>query len=142
MVTGVKNRKALILPEIRIRVEKYIVEIIESRKHKVLEIYAMPDHIHTFVGMHPTDSISDLIGAWKPSSSSFIGEHFNDEFEWQRGYGAFSVSKRGWPAVQHYIANQEEHHAKTSFREEYKGILLEQDLEFDERYIFEDVFIG
>ncbi len=142
IVTGVKYRQALIDPEWRIRLERYIVEIIEKRKHKVLKIYAMPDHIHVFVSLHPADAISDLVGAWKSSSSSFIVEHFNKEFEWQRGYGAFSVSKKGWPAVKYYIGNQEQHHGIASFREEYVEMLDEQEVEYYERYIFDDVFLG
>jgi len=142
IVTSVKHREALIDPDWRIRLERYIVEVIEKRKHKVIAIYAMPDHIHVFISLHPADAISDLVGAWKASSSSFIVNEFNDDFEWQRGYGAFSVSKRAWKEVQQYIANQEQHHGKTSFREEYVALLEEHGVEYDERYIFEDVFLG
>jgi len=101
----------------------------------------MPDHIHIFIGMRPTQSISDLMQDIKGSSSKWINEKkfLNRKFEWQEGYGAFSYSKSHVNSVINYIKNQEEHHKKESFREEYLKFLKAFEIEYDERYIFRDL---
>ena len=143
VVTAVKHRRCLIHPDWRLRIEAAIRKILEGRKHHVVAIYLIADHIHILIGMHPTDSVSDMVAAWKAESSGFIQRNFHIEFEWQRGYGAFSVSKSIVPAVTHYIERQAEHHSLAlSFRKEYIDLLQDHDIVYDERYLFEDVYLG
>ena len=138
-VTAVSGRRSLIDPEIKERVEAFIKDVIYKRDHVVKSINMMPDHIHVFVSLNPKDSISDLVAAFKSQSSGFIARDFNEDFEWQRGYGAFAVSKADWPRVQRYIENQKEHHRVTTLRKEMKALLHEHGVEFDEGYIFNEV---
>jgi REP element-mobilizing transposase RayT len=101
----------------------------------------MPDHVHLFIGLRPTQSIADLMQEIKTSSSKWINQKkfVHGKFQWQDGYGAFSYSKSQLPSVVHYIYNQELHHKKHTFAEEYKMILDKLEIPYDERYIFEDI---
>jgi putative transposase len=99
----------------------------------------MPDHLHLFVGLNPNQSISDLIRIVKSDSSEWInrGKLTRNKFQWQQGYGAFSHSRSQVDKVVNYIANQQEHHKKKTFLDEYQQILKDFNIEFDERYIFQ-----
>lgn len=140
-VFAVKFRLGQIDKEWKEQLNKYITEIIQSNKHKLLPINGMPDHIHILIGMRPTQSISDLMKEVKQSSSLWINENkfTKKHFEQQEGYGAFSYSKSQIDSVVKYINNQEEHHKKKSFKEEYLEMLTKFEIEFDEKYIFKDL---
>ena len=140
-VFAVKYRKALILPSYKEELYKYITGIIQHYDHKVLAINGVEDHIHIFIGMRPTQSVSDLLQDIKGSSSKWINEKqfLNTKFEWQSGYGAFSYSKSHVQSVIDYIANEEDHHKKESFREEYLKFLRVFEIDYDENYIFKDL---
>ena len=99
----------------------------------------MPDHIHIFVGLHPAQSISKLVNDIKTSSTKFIKKQpwMPYAFEWQNGYGAFSYSKSSIDNVVNYILNQEEHHKKKTFKEEYLTFLNEFGIEYKEEYLFD-----
>ena len=101
----------------------------------------MPDHIHILIGMRPTQSLSDLMKYVKQDSSKWINtnNYVNGKFSWQEGFGAFSYSKSQVPNVINYIKNQEEHHKKKTFMEEYKKFLEEFEIDYDERYVFKSV---
>ncbi len=98
----------------------------------------MPDHLHIFFGMRPTQSLSDLMQDIKAGSSKWINEKkfIKEKFEWQTGYGAFSYSKSQISNVIGYIENQETHHQKMNLVEEYKMFLDKFGVEYDNRYIF------
>ena len=140
-VFAVKYRNGLINSSFKGELYQYISGILKPHNHKLLAINGMPDHIHIFIGMRPTQSISDLMQDVKGSSSKWINEKkfLNRKFEWQEGYGAFSYSKSHVDSVINYIKNQEEHHKKESFREEYLKFLKAFEIEYDERYIFRDL---
>lgn len=140
-VFAVKYRKAQILPSYKDELYKYITGIIQHYNHKVLAINGVEDHIHIFIGMRPTQSIADLLQDIKGSSSKWINENnfLNTKFEWQSGYGAFSYSKSHVQNVINYIARQESHHKKESFREEYLNSLKDFEIDYDENYIFKDL---
>ena len=106
----------------------------------MLAINGVEDHVHVFIGMRPTQSISDLMQDIKGSSSKWINEKkfLKVKFEWQEGYGAFSYSKSHVQNVINYVNNQEKHHAKQNFRDEYLDFLKKFDIEYDERYIFKE----
>ena len=94
----------------------------------------MPDHSHVFVGLHPTIAISDLVRDIKAVSSGFINEKnwVKGKFNWQEGFGAFSYSRSQIDTVIKYIRNQEEHHKKRTFKEEYLDMLKQFQIEYDE----------
>ena len=119
--------------------EKYITGIVQTQGHKMLAIYAMPDHIHIFIGYNVNQKIPDLVNAIKTSSSTWIKDNNLSrlKFDWQRGYGAFSHSRSKVDTVVRYVKNQEAHHAIKSFRQEYLEILRKNDVEFKEEYLFE-----
>lgn len=139
-VFAVKFRNGLIHASFKEELYQYISGIIKANNHKLLAINGMPDHLHVFIGMRPTQSISDLLQDIKGSSSKWINEKkfLKVKFEWQEGYGAFSYSKSHVKNVIKYIQNQENHHKKEFFREEYLKFLKVFEIEFDERYIFKE----
>ncbi|CAM3946661.1 IS200/IS605 family transposase [Flavobacterium jumunjinense] len=120
---------------------QYITGIIQNQEHKVLAINGTEDHIHIFIGMRPSQSISDLLQDIKASSSKWINDKkfLKIKFEWQSGYGAFSYSKSHVDKVINYIKNQEEHHKKETFKEEYLKFLKVFEIEYNESYIFKDL---
>ena len=99
----------------------------------------MPDHIHAFIGLRPSMSISDLVRDIKNNSTNFINERnfVKGKFSWQEGYGAFSYSHSQIQNVYDYILNQEEHHKKKTFKEEYLDFLNKFEVEYNEQYLFE-----
>ena len=124
-VFAVKARAALIQSEWKNDLYKYITGIIQHYDHKLLAINGMPDHVHILFGMRPTQSLSDLMQDIKGNSSKWINDQgfLKSRFEWQGGYGAFSYSISHVPNVLAYIQNQEIHHRKKNFLEEYREYL-------------------
>ncbi|MEO0046979.1 MAG: hypothetical protein RL705_2170 [Bacteroidota bacterium] len=139
-VFAVKFRDGLIHLSFKDELYQYIAGIIKHHNHKLLAINGMPDHIHIFVGMRPSQSLSDLLQDIKGSSSKWINEKkfLKVKFEWQEGYGAFSYSKSQVNNVINYIKNQEQHHETKSFRYEFLEFLKLFEVAYDERYIFKD----
>ncbi len=133
-----KKRTGLIQKEWKDELYKYITGIIQKQDHKLLAINGMPDHLHVFFGMRPIQSLSDLMQDIKGSSSKWINEKkfIKDKFEWQEGYGAFSYSKSQTSRVIAYVQNQEVHHQKITFLEEYIKFFKKYEVDYDERYIF------
>ena len=140
-VFAVKYRVCVIQKSWKDELYKYITGIVQAQKHKMISINGMEDHVHILIGMRLTQSISDLMQDIKGSSSKWINEKkfVMGKFEWQEGYGAFSYSKSHMKNVIRYIENQEEHHKKKSFREEYLEFLEKFEINYDERYIFKDL---
>lgn len=138
-VFTVKFRDKLIPKKHKEELQKYITGIVQGQKHKLLAINCMPDHVHVFVGMKPIQSVSDLIQDIKTNSSLFINDKnwFQGKFAWQDGYGAFTYGHSQIPVVIRYIENQEEHHRRKSFREEYLNFLKKFEVPYDARYLFE-----
>jgi putative transposase len=119
--------------------QKYTTGIIQNRKHKLLAINYMPDHVHIFLGYNPSQPLPDLLRDIKANSSKFINEKkwLPGKFKWQEGYGAFSYSHSQINDVIQYINNQEEHHRKTKFRDEYQKLLEIYEVEYDTKYLFD-----
>ena len=140
-VFSVQNRISLIQKKWQDRLYQYMIAIIQNHGHKVLSIGGMPDHIHILFGFRPAQSLSDLIQNVKRDSSAWINKEklAVRRFSWQEGYGAFSYSKSQIPRVAKYIENQEKHHTNRSFLEEYKKILIDFGLEYNEKYIFKRI---
>jgi REP element-mobilizing transposase RayT len=138
VVFAVEGRKSLIKPEQNDELQKYIAGIVSGRKQKLIAINNMPDHLHLLVGLRADSSLSDLVRDVKAGSSKFINEKrwVAGKFSWQEGFGAFSHSRSQLGTVIRYIENQQEHHAKKSFREEYIALLEKFGVKYDHRYIF------
>jgi REP element-mobilizing transposase RayT len=139
-IFAVKYRAALINNKWKDRLQQYITGIIQNHDHKMLQINNMPDHIHIFIGMRPNQAISNLMQIVKSESTKWINDNnlTPKKFAWQEGYGAFSYSKSHVPDVIKYIKNQETHHQKQSFLDEYRKILTAFDIEWREEYIFKE----
>lgn len=139
IVFAVKGRQNLIRAEIREELHKYITGIITNRDQKLLSIFCMPDHTHLLIGLKPSINISDLVRNIKAGSSKFINDTklIKGKFSWQEGFGVFSYSRSQIDTVIKYIQNQEKHHHKKSFKEEYIDFLEKFAVEYDERYLFE-----
>lgn len=137
-VFAVKYRTRLIQKEWKNELYKYITGIIQNQNHKLLAINRMADHIHILIGLRPNQSISDLAKSIKQSSSLWINEQklSKGKFAWQEGYGAFSYARSNIDKVVKYIENQEEHHRKKSFLEEYTDFLKAFKIEYEEKYLF------
>jgi len=139
MVFTPMGRTSLLTDSIRAITHKYIYGIIIEKKCFPVAINGTRDHIHILAGFPPTIAISDLVRDIKRSSSLFINERKRSylKFRWQEGFAAFTVGYRELDMVYKYILNQEEHHLKNSFRNEYMGMLEEQGIEFKNEYLFE-----
>jgi putative transposase len=139
-VFAVKYREGMIHDSFKEELYQYISGIIKNNNHKLIAINGMKDHLHLFIGMKPTQSVSELMQDIKGSSSKWINDKnfLKVKFEWQEGYGAFSYSKSHVDAVIKYIGNQEQHHKTKSFYEEYLGFLKAFEIEYDERYVFKE----
>jgi len=138
-VFAVKGRENLLLNPWRDEVFKYIAGIIKGKNQKPIIVNGVADHVHAFVGLIPSMNISDLIRDIKNNSSNFINErkYLKGKFSWQEGYGAFSYAHSQIESVYQYIANQEQHHKRKTFREEYIDFLKKFEIEFNEKYLFE-----
>ncbi len=128
----------MLKPEWDERLRLYITAIVQNHKHKMLAINNMPDHLHMLIGLHPAQSVAELMRIVKGESSEWINKEklTTYKFSWQEGYGAFSYAKSQIDNVISYIANQQEHHRKTSFLEEYIDMLKKFEIDYNEAYIF------
>lgn len=138
-VFTVKGRENLIHKSWREELHKYISGIITAKQQKSIIVNGVADHVHCFIGLKPSMSISDLIRDIKNNSSKFINEKgfVKGKFQWQEGYGAFSYSHSQIEQVYNYILNQETHHQKQTFKEEYLQFLDKYEIEHKPEYLFE-----
>ena len=140
-VFAVKYRLALIDNEWKERLHQYMTGILQVNNHKMLQINSMPEHIHVFIGMRPHQFISSLIQNVKTETSKWINEQklCQHPFGWQEGFAAFSYAKSQVADVNRYIQNQQIHHQKETFLNEYRKFLTAFEIEWDERYIFREL---
>lgn len=138
-VFAVKHRQNLIPKEHKEELHKYITGLVQNRNAKMLAVHCMPDHVHLFVGIKPVVLISDFVKEIKVESNEFINQKqwVKGKFAWQEGYGVFSYSHSHIGRVVSYIKNQEEHHQKRKFKEEYTDLLKKFEISFDEKYLFD-----
>ncbi len=140
MIFAPQFRAALIEKHWKEDLHKYITGIVQNHQHKLIIINSMPDHVHLFIGMRPHQSVSSLMQQVKGDSSEWINNNkfTRSKFKWQEGYGAFSYSYSHIDNVIEYIKNQEEHHKKKTFMDEYRSFLKSFHVEYDERYILQE----
>ena len=138
-VFAVKHRQSLIAREYKEELHKYVTGLVQNRKAKMLAVHCMPDHIHLFVGFKPVVLISDFVKEIKVESNEFINNKnwIKGKFSWQEGYGVFSYSHSHIDAVVKYILNQEKHHQKKTFKQEYHQLLEKFEIPFEEKYLFD-----
>jgi putative transposase len=137
VVFAVRARERVIPSAHKDELHKYITGVLRNKKHVVIAINSMPDHLHLLIGISADVSIAEMVRDIKANSSRFINEQkwFAGKFEWQAGYGAFSCSHSHLDAVAQYIRDQERHHSVQSFTDEYRRLLKKFDIAFDERYL-------
>jgi putative transposase len=131
--------KFLVDLEIRHQMHAYLATVFRTYKSPSIEVGGAADHIHALCSLSKTLSVADLIEDVKKASSKWIKTKggLYTKFYWQSGYGAFSVSPSQVATVRRYILNQDQHHRRVTFEEEFRQILNKHGVEYDERYVWD-----
>ena len=139
LVFSTKNRIPLVTAGIREDLYSYIGGIIRGERGTLLEIGGMPDHVHLLVKLRPTISMSEMLNRIKAKSSKWVNEERAKlrKFGWQEGYAAFSVSESQVRRVRAYTRNQDSHHRRQSFQDEFRALLDKHGIEYEERYLWD-----
>jgi REP element-mobilizing transposase RayT len=139
IVYSTHRREPLIADELGERLIKYTGGILRAQDCSLLAGRAMPEHVHLLVRGHPSKSVAELLRVIKSRTSWWATHEAGaDVFGWQSGYGAFTVSKSGVDDVERYIATQDEHHKRMTFKEEFIALLERHGVEYDPRYVWVD----
>ena len=143
IVFSTKLRFPLLHDDWRDELFAYIGGTVRKHKATILKSGGIADHIHLLAKIHPAYAISETVNLIKANSSRWINQQrkIDTRFEWQRGYGVFSVSQSMVASVKDYLANQAEHHKTQSFREEYLTLLTKHRIEFDDQYVFDEQIV-
>jgi REP element-mobilizing transposase RayT len=139
MVFAVNGRMNLLEKPWRDDVFKYMSGIIKGKNQKPIIVNGVSNHVHLFVGLKPSMSLSELVRDVKNNSSNFINDQrfVRGKFSWQEGFGSFSYSHSHIEQVFQYILNQEKHHQNRTFKEEYLDFLKKFEVDYDEKYLFD-----
>src|SRR5439155_18167964 len=134
-----KRLENRLLEDFHDELHRYIHDIMNNTKSRMLAIGSVSDHLHLLVGLHPTESPADLIQLVKGNSSRFINQKgfCKSKFEWQEGYGVFSHSASDKEKIVRYVETQKEHHARQPFRVEFLNILRKTGVVYNEAYLFD-----
>lgn len=140
-VFAVKYREACLLKSFRAEMFAVMGNLINETGCKNLIVNGIEDHVHCFFSLKPSISVSEVMKNTKAKSSKWLNEtcYLPHRFEWQRGFGCFTYSKSHVDRVFRYIQNQQAHHKKETFKSEYMELLAKYEVEFDLRYLFEDL---
>ena len=139
LVFSTKKREPFITSEIESELHAYLSVVFRECKSPSLLIGGTKDHIHAIFALSRTTSLADVVEEIKKSSSKWMktkGKEYRN-FQWQAGYGAFSIGQSNVLDLKRYIANQKEHHRRRSFQDEYRALLKKYNVEFDERYLWD-----
>ncbi|MEZ5345975.1 MAG: IS200/IS605 family transposase [Pyrinomonadaceae bacterium] len=136
IVFSTKERRPLIGDDWRERLHPYLGGIVNGMEGVPLAIGGTSDHVHLLVSLKSKHRLDYFVRDLKADSSAWVHKELGKVFKWQKGYGAFSVSPTGIDGVKKYILNQEEHHQKRSFEEEYIELLNLSGIEYDEKYLW------
>lgn len=138
VVFAVSGRLSLIRSEYKEEIYKFITGIVRNDGHKLITINGMSDHVHILIGLKPNMALADLARDIKSNSTNFINERrlAQGKFGWQEGYGAFSYGHSQLDTIIRYIQNQEQHHSKKSFKDEYLTLLKKFRISFENKYVF------
>jgi len=137
VIFSTKNREADILPQHREEMFSYIAGALDNLGCPTVIVGGTSNHIHALFCMSRTKTVSDIVREVKASATKWYKEKLRCNFQWQQGYGVFSVSQSKADVVRQYIANQEEHHRHKTFQEEYREFLTSYGLTYDERYVWD-----
>jgi REP element-mobilizing transposase RayT len=137
LVFSTKDREPWLEADFRPKLFAYLGGIVKGMQGHPHAIGGIADHVHLLVGLKATCCLSDVMREVKSESSAWIkGELHHSSFAWQEGYGAFTVSAPDLEKVKNYILNQEEHHRKVTFQDEYRVFLERALVEYDEGYLW------
>ena len=136
IVYGTKDRAPFITRELRPQLHRYLGGLVNGIHGTPLEINGTADHVHVLARIKPVISLSEFLSKFKSNSSGWANRQTRGRFKWQVKYGAFTVSQSQVDRVRRYIRNQEAHHAKISFEEEFKALLKSHGIEFEEKYLW------
>jgi putative transposase len=139
LVFSTKHREPFIKSEIESNLHAYLAVVFRESKCPSLIVGGMSDHLHALFSLHRTWALADLVEEVKKRSSKWIktnGPSYR-HFQWQGGYGAFSVNQSAVREVKNYIINQKHHHQKLTFEDEFRAILRKYEVEYDERYVWD-----
>jgi REP element-mobilizing transposase RayT len=138
-VWSTANREPHISSEWSDRLYGYIGGILTNKKAKLICAGGISDHVHIYASLPSTITIAEIVGAMKANSSRWVHDTFPRQraFAWQKGYGAFSVSKSSEERVINYVRNQERHHRRHDFKSEFLMLLEKHQVEYDERYLWD-----
>ena len=135
VVYSTANREDLIVPEMEKRMYSFLAEIARDHNIPLIAAGGMPNHCHLLLLLPPAMALSIAINKLKANSSRFMRRQGID-FNWQKGYGAFSVSSSQLEKVKAYIRNQHEHHKKRTFEQEFLLLLKKAGIAYDPKYVF------
>ena len=130
-IFSTKDRRSLIPAERKLELYAYLGGIARGEGFSIIAAGGTENHIHLLFALPPSNSLANAVQKLKGSSSRWMGKGFS----WQEGYGAFSVSPSQIEIVKRYIWNQEQHHRKRSFEEEFIALLRSCGIEYDERFV-------
>lgn len=139
VVFSTKDRVSLLDEVVRPRLHAYLATVVRGAGCECYRVGGIADHVHLAVRLHPSTSVSDLVGELKTSSSRWLKGEFPElgKFAWQRGYGAFSVGPSDLDALVRYVDTQEAHHAKHTFQDELRAFLKKYGMDGDETYLWD-----
>jgi putative transposase len=142
LIYSTKNREPLLTPPIRVELFPYLATVLTDYNCVPIQIGGIEDHIHLLFGLSRTIAISELVETLKTSTSKWLKTKTATNpdlahFHWQSGYGAFSLSQSDLDVAIKYIANQETHHAKTTFQEEYRRFLQRYQVPYEDKYVWD-----
>ena len=136
IVYGTKDRLPLITKELRPDLHRFLGGLVNDLHGTPLEINGVADHVHVLARIKPIISISEFLNKFKSQSSGWANRKTRGRFKWQVKYGAFTVSQSQVDRVREYIRNQEAHHSRISFEDEFTALLKSHEIEFEERYLW------
>ena len=138
-VFSTKNRERNLTDDLRQPLHDYVGGILRNHKGFLLSAGSVEDHIHLFIAQPRTISVSDLVKEIKVSTSIWIKNQspHTKNFQWQSGYGVFSISPSHENALRQYIQNQKEHHQTITFQDEYRQLLGKYGITYDEKYVWD-----
>lgn len=137
IVFATKDRMPLIAESWEDELYRYLAGIIRNHNGEPIEINGMPDHVHVFARLAAIEAIANFMRELRSGSSKWMRKNHQPKFNWQRRYGAFTVSESASDAVRKYIREQKKHHLSQSFESEYKSLLQRHGIDFDERYLWD-----
>ena len=138
VIFSTKKRQPLITPDIEIALYKYLAGTSQNLNCHPKRVGGHVDHVHILSDLSKNISVSDFVKEVKQWSSKWMkSEHSRNNFYWQAGYGAFSMGKRDIESVISYIDQQHAHHKKYTFQEELRKLMVDNDIAFDERYVWD-----